>query len=152
MSLYETIGTAWKEAMKARDPKKDALAAIRTEVKNKVISTRTDGAGEINPGDDLVLEVLRKMAKQRQESIAEYQAAARADLVEKEALELQVIESFLPQKLSDDAVQALVKEAIAEVGATSSKDMGKAMKAALAKVAGRADGKVVQAHIKALLP
>jgi uncharacterized protein YqeY len=100
----------------------------------------------------LVLEVLRKMAKQRQESIAEYQAASRADLVDKEALELQVIESFLPQKLSDEAVAALVKEAIAEVGATSAKDMGKAMKAALAKVAGRADGKVVQAHIKALLP
>ncbi len=152
MSLYEQIGSAWKEAMKARDPKKDALAAIRTEVKNKVISTRTDGAGEINPGDELVLEVLRKMAKQRQESIAEYQAASRADLVDKEALELRVIESFLPQKLSDDAVAALVKEAIAEVGATSAKDMGKAMKAALAKVAGRADGKVVQAQIKALLP
>jgi hypothetical protein len=124
MSLYETIGTAWKDAMKARDPKKDALAAIRTEVKNKVISTRTDGAGEINPADDLVLEVLRKMAKQRQESIAEYEAASRQDLVEKEALELQVIESFLPQKLTDDVVIALVWEAIAEVGATSAKDMG----------------------------
>lgn len=152
MSLYETIGTAWKDAMKARDPKKDALAAIRTEVKNKVISTRTDGAGEINPADDLVLEVLRKMAKQRQESIAEYLAASRQDLVDKESQELQVIESFLPQKLSDDAVIALVKEAIAEVGATSAKDMGKAMKAALVKVAGRADGKVVQAQIKSLLP
>ena len=70
MSLYEDVGTAWKDAMKARDPKKDALALIRTEVKNKVISTRTDGAGEINPSDELVLEVLAKMAKQRKESIA----------------------------------------------------------------------------------
>jgi uncharacterized protein YqeY len=151
MSLYETIGTAWKDAMKARDPKKDALAAIRTEVKNKVINTRTDGAGEINPSDDLVLEVLRKMARQRAESIAEYRAASRQDLVDKEEFELQVIESFLPQKLSDDDVVVLVKEAIAEVGATSAKDMGKVMKAALAKVAGRADGKVVQAHVKDLL-
>jgi uncharacterized protein YqeY len=106
----------------------------------------------MNPADDLVLEVLRKMAKQRQESIAEYEAASRQDLVEKEALELQVIESFLPQKLTDDEVIALVREALAEVGATSAKDMGKAMKAALAKVAGRADGKVVQGHIKSMLP
>jgi uncharacterized protein YqeY len=83
---------------------------------------------------------------------AEYEAASRQDLVEKEALELQVIESFLPQKLTDDEVIALVREALAEVGATSAKDMGKAMKAALAKVAGRADGKVVQGHIKSMLP
>jgi uncharacterized protein YqeY len=151
MSLYEDIGTAWKSAMKARDPSKDTLASIRTEVKNKVISTRTDGGGDINPEDALVLEVLAKMAKQRKESIAEYDGAGRADLADNERAELAVIESYLPKQLSEDEVNVLVKEALAEAGATSAKDMGKAMKAAMAKVAGRADGKLVQAAVKANL-
>jgi uncharacterized protein YqeY len=152
MPLYDDIGTAWKEAMKARDPKKEPLAGIRTEVKNKVIAGRTEGGGAIEPSDELVLEVLAKMAKQRKESIDEFTKAGRDDLVEKEAFELSVIESYLPKKLGDDEVNALVKEALAEAGATSQKDLGKAMKAAMAKIAGRADGKVVQAAVKALLP
>jgi uncharacterized protein YqeY len=108
MGLYEDITNGWKEAMKARDPKKDALASIRTEVKNKVINTRTDGAGEIAAADDLVLEVLNKMAKQRKESITEYQRGGREDLVQREAFELSVIEAFLPKKLSAEEVAALV--------------------------------------------
>jgi uncharacterized protein YqeY len=152
MSLFEDLGTAWKLAMKARDPSKDALASIRTECKNKVIAGRSDGGGAIEPSDEMVLEVLAKMAKQRKESIDEFTKAGRDDLVDKEAAELAVIESYLPKKLADAEVEALVKEALAEVGATSSKDMGKGMKAAMAKVAGRADGKVVQAAVKALLP
>jgi uncharacterized protein YqeY len=153
MALYKDIGTAWKEAMKARDPKKDVLASIRTEVKNRVINTRTDAntGGEIDAPDDVVLDVLKKMAKQRKESIAEYQKGARQDLVDKEQFELTVIESFLPAGLDAAALAALVKEAVAESGATGAKDMGKAMKAAMAKVAGRADGKDVQAAVKAVL-
>ncbi len=150
MPLIDDINTAWKEAMKARDPRKDALASIRTEVKNKVISTRADG--EAAPTDELVLEVLAKMAKQRKESIDEYTKADRDDLVEKERLELSVIEGYLPKQLDEATVDGLVREAIAETASTSAKDMGKAMKAAMAKVAGRADGKLVQARVKALLP
>jgi uncharacterized protein YqeY len=151
MGLYDDITTGWKDAMKARDPKKDTLAAIRTEVKNKVINTRTEGAGEITAPDDLVLEVLQKMAKQRKESIGEYERGGRDDLVQKEAFELAVIESFLPKKLTADEVAAIVKDAVAETGATSARDMGKVMKAAMAKVAGRADGTAVQAAVKAAL-
>jgi uncharacterized protein YqeY len=150
MPLNDDINAAWKEAMKARDPRKDALASIRTEVKNKVISTRADG--EAPPSDELVLEVLAKMAKQRKESIDEYTKAGRDDLLEKEQLELSVIEAYLPKQLDEATVDGLVREAIAETGSTSAKDMGKAMKAAMAKVAGRADGKIVQARVKALLP
>jgi uncharacterized protein YqeY len=150
MPLNDDINAAWKEAMKARDPRKDALASIRTEVKNKVISTRADG--EAPPSDELVLEVLAKMAKQRKESIDEYTKAGRDDLLEKEQLELSVIEAYLPKQLDEATVDGLVREAIAETGSTSAKDMGKAMKAAMAKVAGRADGKLVQARVKALLP
>ncbi|HEY1098586.1 MAG TPA: GatB/YqeY domain-containing protein [Myxococcota bacterium] len=152
MPLNDDINTAWKEAMKARDPKKDALAAIRTEVKNKLINSRGAGVEEAAPTDELVLEVLAKMAKQRKESIDEYTKAGRDDLLEKEQLELGVVESYLPKQLDESVVDDLVREAIAETGSTSAKDMGKAMKAAMAKVAGRADGKIVQARVKALLP
>ncbi len=151
MTLYESITEQWKTAMKARDPKKDALAAIRTEIKNKVINARTEGGGEIHAPDDLVLDVLNKMAKQRKESIAEYERGGRADLVAKEAFELAVVESFLPQKLSAEEVASLVATAVAECGATSSKDMGKVMKLVMAKVAGRADGAMVQTAVKAIL-
>jgi uncharacterized protein YqeY len=151
MGLYDDITAGWKDAMKARDPKKDALAAIRTEVKNKVINSRTDGGGEIQAPDELVLEVLNKMAKQRKESIAEYERGGRPDLVDKEAFELSVVESFLPRKLTESEVAAIVAGAIAESGAASMKDMGKVMKLAMTKTAGRADGNVVQAAVKAAL-
>ncbi len=156
MGLYKDIGAAWKEAMKNRDPKKDVLSAIRTEVKNKVINTRTDGptaggGGEIDAPDDVVQDVLKKMAKQRKESIEEYTKGGRQDLVDKEGFELSVIEGFLPKALDASTLAALVKEAVAESGAAGPKDMGKAMKAAMAKVAGRADGKDVQAAVKAAL-
>lgn len=156
MGLYKDIGAAWKDAMKNRDPKKDVLSSIRTEVKNKVINTRTDGptaggGGEIDAADELVLDVLKKMAKQRKESISEYGKGGRQDLVDKESFELSVIEGFLPKGLGADELTALVKDALAECGAAGPKDMGKAMKAAMAKVAGRADGKDVQAAVKAAL-
>lgn len=153
MGLYSDIGDAWKAAMKARDPKKDVLAAIRTDVKNRVINTRSEAGtgGTIDASDDVVLDVLKKMAKQRKESIEEYTKAARADLADKEKYELGVIESFLPKAMGADELTALVKDAVAECGATTAKDMGKAMKAAMAKVAGRADGKDVQAAVKAAL-
>lgn len=155
MGLYKDIGTAWKEAMKARDPKKDVLASIRTEVKNKVINTRTDAAtttgGEMDAADEVVLDVLKKMAKQRKESIDEYTKGNRQDLVDKETFELKIIEGFLPASMGAEELNALVKAAVAECGATTAKDMGKAMKAAMTKVAGRADGKEVQAAVKAAL-
>lgn len=147
MSLEEQIQTAWKDAMKARDPKKDALSAIRTELKNYAINAR--GAGErTGLPDEEVLVVLGKMAKQRRESIAEYEKGGREDLVEKERLELSVIESYLPAQLSDEELGKIVDEVIAETGASSMKDMGKVMGPIMARAKGRADGKQVQAAVK----
>lgn len=165
MSLYETIGNAWKEAMKARDPKKDTFAAIRTEAKNKVISARTLTVNDsfrtdhmnvshtptVDPTDEQMLEVLRKMAKQRRESITEYEKGGRADLVAKEQAELAVIESFLPQQMSKEELQTIIKMTLTEIGATSTKDIGRAMKAVMEKVSGKADGKIVQVAVKELL-
>ena len=148
MTLFDDINAAWKEAMKAKDPRKDALAGIRTEVKNKIINSRGGGAAEAVPDDELVLEVLVKMAKQRKESIAEFEKGGRDDLVANEAAELAVIETYLPKGLTDDEVDALVTAAIAEAGATSAKDMGKVMKIVLQNAGGRADGKVVQGLVR----
>jgi uncharacterized protein len=151
MPLLDDIATAWKEALKARDKKKDVLSAIRTEVKNKVINTRTEGGGEITAPDDVVIDVLGKMAKQRREAIDEFTKGGRQDLVEKEAYELSVIESYLPKQMDPAALADVVKATIAEIGATTPKDMGRAMKAVMEKVKGKADGKDVQAAVKVAL-
>jgi len=150
-TLQEQVTTAWKDAMKARDPKKDVLASIRTELKNAAINNRSGGDQATDVSDDDALAVLSKMAKQRKESIAEYEKGGRDDLVEKETFELKTIESFLPAGLSDDEIAAIVDEAIAETGATSMKDMGKLMGVLMPKVKGRADGKQVQAAVRAKL-
>jgi uncharacterized protein len=149
--LFDDIATAWKDAMKARDKKKDVLSAIRTEVKNKVINTRTEGGGEISAPDDVVIDVLGKMAKMRREAIDEFKKGGRDDLVEKEAFELSVIEAYLPQKMSAADLDAIVTATLAEIGATTAKDMGRAMKAVMEKAKGKADGKDVQAAVKAKL-
>ncbi len=147
-SLQTQVDAAWKEAMKARDPSKDALSGIRTELKNKAIETRGAGDSTTTLDDKLALDVLNKMAKQRRESIVEYEKGGRDDLVAKEKAELEVIARFLPAALSDSELGAIVDAVIAETGATSMKDMGKVMGPIMAKAGGRADGKAVQAKVR----
>lgn len=147
-SLQTQVDAAWKEAMKARDPSKDTLSAIRTELKNKAIETRTAGDSSTTLDDKLALDVLTKMAKQRRESIAEYEKGGRDDLVEKEKAELDVITGFLPAALTSEELGAIVDDVIAQTGATSMKDMGKVMGPIMARTAGRADGKAVQAKVR----
>ena len=98
------------------------------------------------------LTVVQKEAKKRRDAIAEFERGGRAELAAKEAAELKVLEEFLPKQLSAEELEALVKAAIAEVGATSKKDMGAVMKAAQAKAAGRADGKTLSGLVNRLLP
>ena len=151
MSIQKQVEDDWKTAVKARDPAKDTFSQIRTELKNKAIATRAGGSSSTEVDDEVALEVLTKMAKQRRESIAEYEKGGRDDLVEKEAAELKVIETYLPKGLSDDELKAIVDETVKAVGATSAKEMGKVMGALMPKVKGRADGKQVQALVKAAL-
>lgn len=148
MSLQQRINDDWKEAMKARDPRKDALGLIRTELKNQAINTRAAGAQGTELDDELALDVLAKMAKQRRESIEEYKKGGRQDLVDKESLELSVIETYLPQPLSQEELAAIVDETIQQTGASSMKEMGKVMGALMPKVKGRADGKQLQELVK----
>ncbi len=148
MSLEEQITAAWKEAMKSRDPSKDALALIRTELKSQAINARTGGEKGTSVADDTVVEVLAKMAKQRRESVAEYEKGGREDLAEKERLELAVIERYLPAQLSDAEIEGVVDDVLKETGASSMKELGKVMGPIMAKTKGRADGGRVQAIVK----
>ncbi len=147
MSLQEEITEAWKTAMKARDPRKDTLSLIRAELKKEAIHTRSDGASDTDLDDGGALKVLTRMAKQRRESIAEYEKGGRDDLVQKETAELGVVQEFLPAALGEDELLAIIDAVIAETGASGSKEMGKVMGPAMKRAEGRADGNVVRALV-----
>jgi uncharacterized protein len=146
MTLKERITEDMKTAMRAGE--KDRLATIRlvlAAVKQIEVDER------IVLDEARMLAVLDKMAKQRKESIAEFEKGGRADLVAKEAAELAVIKTYLPEQLSDAEVDALIAEAIASTGASTIKDMGKVMGVVKTKAAGKADMGAVGARIKAKL-
>lgn len=149
MKIIEQIEADWKTAAKARDAKKDVLAGLKADVKNRQILDKVKAEGPAEDG--LVLEVLKKAAKQRRESIGEYEKASRQDLIDKERAELAVIESYLPAQLGSEAVTAIVKTVAAELGASTAKDMGRVMKVVMERVKGQADGKAVQEIVRSVL-
>jgi uncharacterized protein YqeY len=129
--------------MRAGD--KDGLAVVRlilAAIKQREVDER------ITLDDTQVLSVLEKMAKQRKESITQFESGGRADLVAKESAELLIVQSYLPAQMTDAEVDALIAEAIASTGASSVKDMGKVMGVVKAKAAGRADMALLGARIK----
>ncbi len=138
MSLRERLTEEMKVAMKQRDDLRlSAIRLVRSAVKNREI----DQKRELD--DQAIAEVIASLAKQRRESIRLFLEAGRSDLVEKEEKELAVLLDFLPQQLSREEVVTLVLEAIAESGAQGARDMGKVMKVLMPRIAGRADGKMV---------
>lgn len=144
MSLKQKILDDTKEAMKAKDMDKvNTLRFLTSAVKNKEIEVRPNSIT-----DDDVVSVLKKSAKQRQDSIEQFQKAGRQDLVDKEQKELTVIETYLPKQMGADQLSAIVAEAIKEVGATSPKEMGAVMKVVIAKTQGAADNKLVSEIVK----
>lgn len=147
MSLKQQILDDTKEAMKAKNADKvNTLRFLQAAVENKEIEVRPNALT-----DDDVVSVLRKSVKQRQDSIEQYSAAGRADLADKEKMELSTIEGYLPKQMGADQIEAVVKQAIQEVGATSPKEMGAVMKAVQAKTQGTADNKIVSEIVKKLL-
>lgn len=145
-NLSETIREQMTTAWKAGDlQRRDALRLILSSFKYAEI----DLGHPLEDAD--AIRVLQKEAKQRRDSIVEYEKAARADLVAKEQGELQVIEEFLPRQMSDEDLAALAREVIAETGAAGPSDLGKIMRPLLAKVAGRADGSRVNQIARDLL-
>jgi hypothetical protein len=133
-------------AAKAKD--KIRLSAIRM-LKAALHNKEIDLIHPLNEAE--VLQVLSAVVKQRKDSIEQFAKGGRADLVEKEEAELKVVQEFMPAQMSEDEVEAVIKKAIAEVGAFSVKDMGKVMKILMPQLTGKADGKMVGEKVKALL-
>ena len=148
--LRDDIKAATISAMKAGDkPRTAALRLISARIKDRDIELRTSSK-EI-ADDDLVAEVLQKMAKQRRESITMFQQGGRDELAAQEQAELGVIEEFMPKQMDEAETKAAVEAIVAEVGATSVKDMGKVMGALKAKYAGKMDFAKAGAVVKAAL-
>ena len=127
MELRARVSTALKEAMKAKDSTRlSTLRLINAAIKDRDIEARGEGKDE-GVGDDVVLAIMGKMVKQRQESAKVYEEGGRLELAEKELSEVKIIEDFLPRQLSDDEAAAAIDAAIAQVGAESIRDMGKVM-------------------------
>ena len=146
MGIKERIQEDMKKAAKERNSL--ALSALRmalAAIKNKEIEVR----GEI--GEDVVLKLLATMVKQRKESIELFERGGRSDLAGQEAAEIAVLEAYLPRPLPDAEVESLVRESIAAAGAKSPSDLGRVMKGLMPKVAGRADGRIVNEIVRRLL-
>lgn len=148
MSLKERIAGDIKKAMIAKE--KDALRALRA-IKSAILLAETDKGAEGELSEEQEVALLMKAAKQRKDSAEIYEQQNRQDLVEPELVELKVIESYLPQQLSDEELEGKLKEIIAEVGASGSGDMGKVMGKASGALKGQADGKRISTAVKALL-
>ncbi|MDX2482549.1 MAG: GatB/YqeY domain-containing protein [Pseudodonghicola sp.] len=143
MDMRTRVNTALKQAMKEKAVARlSTLRLINAAIKDREIAARGDGE-EAAVGDSEVLEILGKMTKQRKESARAYEEGGRLDLAEREREEITIIEEFLPRQLSQGEVEKAVREAVAETGASSIRDMGKVMGALKSRYTGRMDfGKV----------
>jgi len=151
MDLRARINTALKEAMKAKEADRlSTLRLINAAIKDREIAARGDGEDPAL-GDDDVLAILGKMVKQRHESARAYEEGGRLELAEKELSEIRIIEEYLPRQLDDDEAGAAVDAAIAEVGASSIRDMGKVMGVLKTRYTGQMDFGKVGPMVKARL-
>ncbi|MGE3839997.1 MAG: GatB/YqeY domain-containing protein [Vicinamibacterales bacterium] len=147
MSIKERVESEIANAMRARDQVRlSAFRLLKTALTNREIQLGH------NPTPAEEAQVVQSLAKQRQDSIEQFGRAGRADLVAKETAELHVLQSLLPPQMSDETLDAIVTEAVVETGASSAKDMGKVMKAVMARLEGQVvDGKKVNERVRARL-
>jgi len=148
MSLELKINNDIKVAMLARDAKK--LEAVRA-IKAALLLEKTKEGALGDVGEDAELKILQKLVKQRRESAEIYSQANRQDLAEKELFDASIIETYLPQQLSEAEVTEVVKKIVAETGASSVKDMGRVMGLASKELTGKADNKMISVIVKSLL-
>jgi uncharacterized protein YqeY len=145
MTLPERIDSDLKDAMRAKDAARlGVLRMLKSALKYSAIEKSADAQLD----DAEASQVIRKQVKQRQDSIEQFEKGGRPELAAKEKEELAILNAYLPKGLEPDELAALVRETIAEVGATSKAQMGVVMKALQAKVAGRADGKTLSAEVQ----
>jgi uncharacterized protein YqeY len=148
MTLSDKINEDIKEAMKARE--KEKLEALRN-IKKVIIEAKSSKGAGSELDDQEVIKIIAKLAKQGTDSATIYKQQGRDDLYDQEMIQVAVFENYLPKKLSEEELTSSIKSIIAEVGATSMKDMGKVMGMASKKLAGLADGKDISAKVKDLL-
>ena len=142
--LFDKITEDYKTAMKNKEAVKvSTLSFLRSQLKYVIMEKKVD-----QPDDADVIAVIKKQIKQRQESIVQFEKGNRPDLVEKEAAEINVLKEYLPGEMSVEEVKGIIDRVIKDTGASGIRDMGKVMKEVLAKVAGRADGKVASDLVK----
>lgn len=148
MSLEKQISTDMKVAMRAKD--KATLRGLRA-IKSAILLAKTAEGGKDSLTEAEEIKLLSKLAKQRKDSIAIYEKQNRPDLAEKELEEVAIIEKYLPKQLSDEELEATLKAIIAQVGASSMKEMGKVMGLASKQLAGKADGRKIATIVRNLL-
>jgi uncharacterized protein len=146
MTLQERVDSDLKEAMRAKDTTKlGVLRMLKSALKYAAIA-KSDAEAELSDAE--AVQVIRKQAKQRQDSIESFEKGGRAELADKEKEELTILNTYLPQGMSPDELAKVVRETIAELNATSKAQMGAVMKALQAKVGGRADGKTLSSEVQ----
>ena len=146
MNLTERVDSDLKTAMREKNAiKLGVLRMLKAAMTNAAIEK---GGADSKLNDADATQVIRKQVKQRQDSIESFEKGGRAELAAKEKEELSILQSYLPQAMSADELSKIVRETIAEVGATSKAQMGAVMKALQGKVAGRADGKTLSAEVQ----
>ncbi len=142
--LEDKILNDYKEAMKTKDAAKvSTLSFLRAAMQNLAIEKKKD---KLDDAD--AIAVIRKQIKQRQDSVEQFEKGARADLADKELKEIEIIKAYLPQEFSRPELARIIEEVVASTGAAAVKDMGRVMKEVIAKIAGRADAKLVSDMVK----
>ena len=146
MPLLDRLSSELKESLKARNQLKvEVIRLLKSSIKNKEIE-------KMSPlTDEEILGVIISAVKQRRDSIEQFQKGGREDLVQKETSELEILQTFLPQQLSDEEVVNEIKAILTETGASSPKDMGKVMKVLIPRIKGRADGTKVSSLVKEIM-
>jgi uncharacterized protein YqeY len=145
MTLQQRVDSDLKEAMRAKDATKlGVLRMLKSALKYAAIAK---SGAEADLSDAEAVQVIRKQAKQRQDSIESFEKGGRAELANKEKEELAILNTYLPQPMNPDELVKVVRETIAELGAAAKGQMGSVMKALQAKIGGRADGKTLSAEV-----
>ena len=147
MNLTEQINQDIKQAMLAKDKAKlEALRAVKAAL---LLEASKDGSGEVT--DEAGLAILKKLVKQRKDAATIYHEQNRPDLAQDEEFQIEILSVYLPEQMGEDEVRKIIKETIAQLGASSPADMGKVMGLANQELAGRADGKTISEAVKELL-